>query len=51
MNLYILEIFTNIIDPDEIPLNVASHHILTRFIWYISTEKQLFIMLLVNQSI
>ena len=51
MNLYILEIFTNITDPDEIPLNVASHQTLTCLIWYISTEKQLFRMLLVYRSI
>ena len=42
MNLYILEIFTNSIDPDEIPLNVASHQALTSLIWSISTEKNIF---------
>ena len=51
MNLSILEILTNSVDPDETPLNVASHQTLTCLIWYISTEKQLFRMLLVNQSI
>ena len=51
MNLYILEIFTNIIDPDEMTLNVASHQALTCLIRCISTEKQLFRKLLVNQSI
>ena len=51
MNLYILEILTNSVDPDETPLNVDFHQALTRLIWYISTEKQLFRMLLVIQSI
>ena len=51
MNLSILAIFTSSVDPDEMPLNVASHQTLTCFIWYISTEKQLFRMLLVYQSI
>ena len=41
MNLYILEISTNSVDSDEIPLNVADHQALTCLIWYISTEKQL----------
>ena len=51
MNLSILEMFTNSVDPDEMPLNVAAHQGLTRLIWYISTEKQIYRMLLVNQSI
>ena len=29
MDLYILEIFTNSVDPDEMTLNVAFHQILT----------------------
>ena len=51
MYLSILEIFTNSVDPDEMPLNVAAHQALICLIWYISTEKQLYRMLLVNQSI
>ena len=51
MTLSTLEIFTNSVDPDEMPLNVASHQALTCLIWYISTEKQLFRMLLVYRSI
>ena len=42
MNLYILEILTNSVVPDETPLNVAFHQALIRLIWYISTEKQIF---------
>ena len=38
MNLSILEIFTNSVDPDEVPLNVASNQALTCLIWYISAE-------------
>ena len=47
MNLSILEIFTNSVDPDEMPLNVAPHQALTCLIWYISTEIQHCRMLLV----
>ena len=43
-NLSVLEIFTNIVDPNEMPVNVASHQALTCFIWYISTDKQHFSM-------
>ena len=42
MNLSILGIFTNSVDPDEMPLNVAAHQALTCLIWYISTDKKHF---------
>ena len=41
MNLSILTIFKNSVDPDEMPLNVASHQALTCLTWYTSTEKKL----------
>ena len=47
MNLSILEIFIDSVDPDEMPLNIASHQALTCLIWYISTEIQQCRMLLV----
>ena len=47
MNLSILERFTNSVDPDEMPLNIASHQALACLIWYISTEIQYCRMLLV----
>ena len=48
MNLSLLEIFTNSVDPDETLLNVAAHQALTRLICHISTERQLFRMVLVR---
>ena len=42
--------YTSSVDPDEMPLNVAAHQALIRLICHISTERQLFRMVLVNQS-
>ena len=42
--------YTSSVDPDEMPLNVAAHQALSRLICHISTERQLFRMVLVNQS-
>ena len=39
MNLCILEIFTNSVNPDEMQINVGSHQTLTCSTWYISTGK------------
>ena len=33
INLYIFEISTNSVDPDEMPLNVAPHQALACLIW------------------
>ena len=41
--------YTSSVDPDEMPLNVAVHQALSRLICHISTERQLFRMVLVNQ--
>ena len=35
-----MEIFTNRVDPDEMPLIVAPHQALTCLIWYISTDEK-----------
>ena len=43
-----MEIFTNSVDPDEMPLNLAAHQALTCLICHISTENQLCRMLLVH---
>ena len=42
--------YTNSVDPEEMLLNVAAHQALTRLTCHTPTERQLFRMVLVNQS-